>query len=183
MVDSVHTTIECNSCLRHRPVTRFRKRFRGGTTRHRKCNDCHAAAERARRAGERLRQQNDSISTFARNVKNSETIDQVMQLCGTMIFSFGGVDSFSRKWARQLAVAQADRPGSKKTLDGFLAILKRVEAFEAIRPAQDFELLDDADLEREAMRQTEQLIMQNPAVAVSCARRLGWTVIPPAAKE
>ncbi len=91
--------------------------------------------------------------------------------------AFGNTEQFVRAWCEQVQAAQTKNPGSKRALDFFLAVIRMAQYCENQGPR--VELLDDEQLQRAVMQETEDLIRQNPELVVECAERLGWTVIPP----
>ncbi len=94
-----------------------------------------------------------------------------------MVSAFGSTEEFVQAWREQVEEARSKKPGSKKVLDFFLAVMRMAEYCENQRPKVEY--LDDDQLDLAVMQETEDRIRQNPELAVQCARQIGWTVIPP----
>ena len=185
----------CTDCLRQKPLTAFRRRYRDSDKRHNQCRDCFAKYMRYHRAVKRGKQ----IRSFVAQAKTISNRDVLTAMCAHMAQRFGGVGALAAKWAAHIRAASESRPGSKMLLDTFRAIANIMLAAEQQKPEQiDVRELTDDELEfahREADRRhkevceleksllrlgaIEQLIQSEPEYAVAAAARLGWTVIPP----
>jgi hypothetical protein len=141
------------------------------------CRECHNEAERVRRSLRRWDHNDKLLASFVNKIKNAKTNDRVALVSNLMIQSFGGVQGLVDTWTEQINRVLSEKPGSKKALDFFLAIMRMIEFCDANRP--DVSELSDEDLQREAEIQLRQLIQSHPEIAVHAAAEIGWTVIPP----
>ncbi len=167
----------CEQCLRVKPIDQFRRRYRDREDRQSQCRVCHNRTETLRRCKKRFGKNNSLISKFVLGLKNEADDRRVALLCQTMVSAFGSTEEFVQAWREQVEEARSKKPGSKKVLDFFLAVMRMAEYCENQRPKVEY--LDDDQLDLAVMRETEDLIRQNPQLAVQCARQIGWTVIPP----
>jgi len=176
MATTIDDTRLCRDCLRVKPISEFRRRYRGESTRLHRCRSCHNESERIRRVERRVERNNDTIAKFVTQLKNAQTPKQVELLCGAMIQRFGGVEELFAAWVQQFEAARVAQPGSKKVLDFYQAILRMIEYCDANRP--NLAEVSDHDLEDEIIEGCKQLIRQHPEVAIDAAEQIGWTVIP-----
>jgi len=179
MATTIDDTRLCRDCLRVKPITEFRRRYRGESTRLHRCRSCHNESERIRRVERRVERNNDTIAKFVTRLKNAQTPKQVELLCGAMIQRFGGMEGLFAAWVRQVEAAQSAQPGSKKVLDFYQAIFRMIEYCNSGQ--RDLAEISDEDLQGEIMESCKQLIRQHPEVAVEAAEQIGWTVIPDSA--
>ena len=167
----------CEQCLHVKPIDQFRRRHRDRDDRQGQCRECHNQSEKLRLAKKRSKKNHALISKFVTDLKNETDDRRVAMLCQTMVSSFGDTVEFVQAWCEQVEEAKSKNPGSKKVLDFFWGIMRMAQFCENQGPK--VELLDDEQLQRAALEEVKDLIRQNPELAVECAQRIGWTVIPP----
>jgi hypothetical protein len=126
----------CRICRRIRPAAEFRLRSRSGTIRLSECNQCHATAERARRAAARDRATGRTIAHAAAKIKRAGSFHQVARVIADMAAHFGDTARFVATWQAQVDAAMDRRPGSKMVLDTFMALATMLMHVEMNRPQQ-----------------------------------------------
>ena len=136
----------CTGCGDEKPIHRFRTHSRKTGTKESRCNDCFASQTRRRRALIRRR----DIAMFQRLVRETQSIDRVAELINLMVRRFGGLERFVDKWKWEIDRTSELRPGSKRVLDAYQAIVHTTRLHsEATRKSSiDFSGLDDEELER-----------------------------------
>jgi hypothetical protein len=84
----------------------------------------------------------------------------VVTLCNRMMERFGGVAGFAQLWWEQFDAARRNQPGSKRVLDGLMAILNLVEMCQSLRPQSDLSSSTDQELDRELCDLLNKLAQQ-----------------------
>jgi hypothetical protein len=120
------------------------------------------------------------VAKFTLDLKNAKNHREVVLLTSAAIRHFGGLDRFVRVWLHHVDAARREKPGGKKVLDFFHAMMRLQEYCEATRstrlaPSQ----MSDEELNQRAIQLAKGLVQTEPELAIAAAHQLGWTVIPP----
>jgi hypothetical protein len=165
----------CRRCQQIRPLDQFRRRYTGTENRHALCKACFnedAAQRRATKRFKTLHEHNKRIN------RQAQSVAIVVAATAEIVGRFGGVDGFVTAWKEALDRASADgKP--HLVVRGMSMVVHLINTCETIResgPQPDE--LDDEDLRWEMERCVTRIVQQNPELAISAARRLGWTIAP-----
>lgn len=165
----------CRRCWQVKAIAEFRRRYTGTEDRHTLCRDCFNADVAQRRAKKR----NKELHRFNQQVnRQAQSIAAVIATTAEMIARFGGVDRFATAWKEVLDRASADgKP--HLVVRGMLTVVNLINASTVLRESgpQPVEM-DDDDLCRAMDKSVIRIVQQNPELAISAARRLGWTIMP-----
>ncbi len=164
----------CDGCIRFLPVDRFRHRSKDGP-RMRRCNDCHAAAERERRAERRAKQGRRHLRRHFAGLVDERNRRRVELLTAAMLHDLGGLPGFLATWRDYREDAR--QRGGLATFRALQVVLRLIEHANAQRPAP--EDMSEEELAAAMMEHTKAFIAQNPAAAVVAAGEIGWKVFPP----
>lgn len=129
----------CNGCVRFLPVDRFRPRSKDGK-RMRRCNDCHAAAERERRAGRRAGEDRRRLRQHFAAVAEDRNSHRLELLTAAMLTDFGGLIGFMDAWQDYLADAR--QRGGLAMFRALQVMLRLIEHANTQRPDPS-EMTDD----------------------------------------
>jgi hypothetical protein len=170
----------CPKCGEWRPINKFRRRRRGSEEgRHfDECNDCRNAYERRRR----VKKRRVTFEKFATTIIQAKRdARKIAGLIREMAFRFKGLQNLAAEWKRQIDFACERRRGVSTTLKHFAAIAHIIQVHSELLVAseQDPHEMSDLELDAELAANLQDLIAQQPELAIEVARRLGWTVIPP----
>lgn len=132
----------CESCLRVRSLTEFRRRKRGLEHRMRQCRRCHNELERYRRAAIRARLGRRRIARDLAKVRNASSASRVKAICGAVVRGYGGTEGFLGAW---LACLKSDLPrGGFVAMRHLEATIRLILHCERDRP--DYSQMTDEDL-------------------------------------
>jgi hypothetical protein len=166
----------CERCLHFRPVTEFRPRYRDGSARMKTCNVCHAAAERERRASQRVSQDRRRMRQHFAAITEERYRQKVDLLAQVMLAEFGGLGGFLL--AFQDYLADAKRRGGLANWRAIHATLRLMESA-ARHSSERVATMSEEELLASLRPHVRDLIAAHPEVAVCAAAELGWAVIPP----
>jgi hypothetical protein len=132
----------CYQCGTAQPVEHFRYRKRGSPARQGICRRCYNERMRWYRRARRSK----NFARFAAQLRQARSLGQVSGLVAGMAARLGGVDGLCRAWVESIRAA---KPGSRTTINAFLAIVHILQVVEASRPSNDVSRLSDEELDRE----------------------------------
>ena len=96
----------CTDCLQEKPLTDFRRRYRGRDQRHNQCRECFARYMRYLRAVRRGK----LIRHFVAEAKAISSRDVLAAVCVDMARRPGGVRALCAEWVAHLHAAAEARP-------------------------------------------------------------------------
>ncbi len=137
----------CEGCVRFLPVKRFRPRSKDGP-RMKRCNDCHASAERDRRAARRQKTERGRLRKQLAALADERNRKRIDLLTATMLDDFGGLIGFGVAWKGYLADAR--QRGGLAMFRALQVALRLIERAQDQQP--DASQMTDDELEAELSR-------------------------------
>lgn len=169
-------TKPCGTCSELKPIGEFRRRLSGTEIRHSQCRQCVNQQARMRHLKTRDRQlhaYNQQINTEVQG------LSRMAEVTSGIVNEFSGVEGFVSGWKAVLDRA-GDAGKHYLVARGLQTVLKLIDGCNELRDVRPQPVeLSDQDLHRTMLESVERIVQENPILAVSAARRLGWDVIPP----
>jgi len=171
----------CRGCGESLPSSKFRWQ---GTRRSTLCYECLARRARRRRYLRRLYRADNYLHRLAKD-RDAEVLAAV---CRAMLNQLQGIGGFVKVLDDLL---QHGKSGSRTRSTMLCALLNletkhaelrhRIEREDDERHRTAVSEMNLEELNRTIDDSLRRMLKSDPQLAVECARRLGWTVIPPAA--
>jgi hypothetical protein len=163
-------TRACSSCYAEKPISHYRRRCAGSEHRHCQCRACHNEQERERQKAKRC----GKTVSFARSCLDIDNPKDAARLLSALtIQRFGGMARFARLFVE--AIDDARRRGRSATV--LRCVMWFINLSVAAEPTLDD--LSDEQLVKLVRVHVQEMVRENPELAVEAAQRLGWIVIPP----
>lgn len=167
----------CGGCLETLPLDQFRRRKRGDTTRHNRCNKCHRQCQREWYARRQAAKRDSTVAKGMTKIRNCASVEELQFVFREMFVPLGGVEGFIEAYRNWSAKALSHTRGSAQGGSIFSALLRMLEL---LRPKPiDMENLTQPDLERAMVQMMSNGIRGNPELVTGILQEAGYTVIPP----
>ena len=168
----------CSECAELKPLTSFRRRYRGRPQRMGVCNSCHAARERIRRNRNRHQLDQLAIQKFATAYCSTRNHERRRLITAMGLQAVGGLEPFLKKWLAAIQDLTTRRQSSPRLLRLFELLweLQREQDFRRRAALKNASVEDLGDVVESKLA---DWIERDPEMVVMAASKVGWTLIPP----